>query len=178
MASPAFYMSRVQRFGGVLSHSPVAGWPLVNPSAAEVSECFFSEVRGWVRGVWLEVKPQAFCETKCSALGMNGAKGWSRGERNKCRRPSAASYAGSPLDHPAVPRAWRRGALCCGQDQVISGFMAVQDAQKSRGLHGVVFGLGCTVFMTAHTKPLNSLARAIWTFCRIFIRPVSRRPFA
>jgi hypothetical protein len=54
---------------------------------------------------WRTLKPKpVFRLTKNPGVGLAGAKVESRGERNKCRRPSEASYAGSPLDSTAVPR--------------------------------------------------------------------------
>ena len=47
---------------------------------------------------------KAFCSQKAIQALHVGAKGQSRGKRNKCRRPRVARYAGLPLDGPAAPR--------------------------------------------------------------------------
>jgi hypothetical protein len=66
--------------------------------------CENGELKSGVINVPREESERAFCSQKAIQAIEGGAKGQSRGKRNKCRRPRAARYAGLPLDGTAAPR--------------------------------------------------------------------------
>ena len=67
--------------------------------------CENGELKSGVINVPREESEKAFCSQKAIQANEGGAKGQSRGKRNKCRRPRVARYAGLPLDGTAAPRA-------------------------------------------------------------------------
>lgn len=66
--------------------------------------CENGELKSEGINVAREESEKAFCSQKAIQATEGGAKGQSRGKRNKCRRPRVARYAGLPLDGTAAPR--------------------------------------------------------------------------